>query len=90
VPTVHLAGNRVVIGDRVIQRCLICGDRLTDIPDLSCTAVPEGMPRQVATFEVGAWVKRDGNMLIVVGRTESPEFGKSEVPEHCCVDLIEW
>lgn len=87
---VHLAGNRVVIGDRVIQRCLICGERLTDIPSVSNTAVPEGMNPEIATWEVGAWVEHDGNRMSLVGRTESPEFGATEVPENCCVDLIEW
>lgn len=90
MPTVHLAANRVIIGNRVIQLCLICGERLTDVPDVANTAVPEGMNPEVATWEVGAWIEQDGNRMSLVGRTESPEFGETDVPANCCVDLIEW
>ena len=90
MPTVHLAGNRVVIGNSVVQRCLICGDCLTKIEDVSQTAVPAGCSPEVGAWPVGSWVEHDGNRMSVVGETQSPEFGREEMPTNCCVDLIEW
>ena len=33
----HLVGPPVVIGDRLIQRCLVCGMKLQDSNDEDCT-----------------------------------------------------
>ena len=89
MPAVHLAGNRVVLGDRIIQRCLICGERLSDNLNVAMPVGPNGEVPQFVTWGVGDWVEHDGNRWSVIGTTESPEFGPTQIPANCCVDLIE-
>lgn len=82
---IHLAGNDVVLGDRVIQRCLLCGTLLCDSLGAMSTdgsAYP--------TFPVGAWVEVYGSGMpttfAVVGQTERPHIEADEIPTGCCTE----
>lgn len=87
--TVHLAGNDVRIGTRIIQRCLICGFKLLDM-DLSRMAVPDGDDRGVATFAVGHLIEvSEGNPTnyVDIGDTKQPQFDAGW--QDCCIHLVE-
>lgn len=85
---VHLAGTAVRLGNRIIQRCLICGEKLCD--NLGSVA-PLNEYGSVLTFPVwgiGELVEHTGNRWAVVGETDSPNFQEGSFPENCCVELV--
>lgn len=93
--TVHLAGNAIVIGQRMIQRCLVCGYKLIDV-DLDRVAinVPEGSEdRGIGMFAVGHLIKVSGGEGSGMtgysdrGDTNGPQFEKAW--DECCIDLVE-
>lgn len=85
----HLAGTPVVIEGRVIQRCLICGEKLGDSLGVQIAVEPDGDEPTYATWPVGSWVECDGPRSSVVGETASPTFYRPDLPQGCCVDLVE-
>lgn len=89
MPTVHLAGNAVVLDGRVIQRCLICGEKLCD--SLGCMVAPnvDGTVPEFATWTIGAWIEIEGHRSSEIGKTESPQFEARDIPENCCLELVE-
>lgn len=86
---VHLAGNAIRLGDRIIQRCFICGEKLCDNLNVAIPVNQDGSDPSFATFGVGAWVENEGNRMSVIGESESPQMDSSEIPDGCCVDLVE-
>lgn len=91
-PIIHLAGNAVTVGGRVIQRCAICGEKLCDSVR-AAVAAAAGEAAEFSVYKVGSWVKavpRPGTeaLLLRVGGTESPALG-GEIPEGCCLELVE-
>lgn len=87
--TIHLAGNAVVLDGRVIQRCLICGEKLCDSLNVAMPVMPNGQPGRFCTWGVGAWIEQDGNRTSLVAETDTPRFSAEEIPPGCCIDLVE-
>lgn len=84
--TTHLAGNRVIIGQYSIQRCLLCGEVLQE-ENFSQIAVCSESPRTAfGEMVVGGFYRKDGNMTILIEETEQPYFESDlDLPEDCCV-----
>ena len=87
---VNLAANPIVIGDRVIQRCFVCGLKLVDNLGVAAPIGPNGELPTIGTWEVGALVAVSGSfpvMFELVRVTERPQF---DAPwEDCCLGLVE-
>ena len=86
---VHLAGNAVCLDGRIIQRCLICGEKLADNLNCAMPVEPDGSDPVFPTWGIGAWVEIEGNRSIMVGKSERPEMSASEIPDGCCLELVE-
>lgn len=89
--TVHLAGNDVRIGRRVIQRCLICGYKLVDI-DLDRIAFVSSNPNDkgIDTWAIGHLIQvTEGSPTesIDIGDTKQPQFNAAW--SDCCINLVE-
>jgi len=88
----HLAGNAIVIGDRIIQRCFICGLKLADNRGAMAPVGEDGKAPVFPTWPTGAWVEvTEGNptAYIVVGESESPTMDTTDVPPNCCLERID-
>lgn len=86
---VHLAGNAVCLDGRIIQRCLICGEKLADNLNCAMPVEPDGSDPVFPTWGTGAWVEIDGNRSSKVGESENPEMWGEQIPENSCVSLVE-
>lgn len=86
---VHLAGNPVRLGDRIIQRCLICGEKLCDNAGLMFELAEDGTVPNFPIWEVGSLVEHSGSRWSVVGQTDNPNFEAGCFPERCCIELVE-
>jgi hypothetical protein len=76
----HVAGPWMVIGDRIIQRCPICGVKLID---MYCSS-PKNLPDHVVWSE-GAMIHIDEGKQRHVG-----EFlNKKKMPDDFCIWLVE-
>lgn len=53
----HMAGPPVGIGGRVIQRCLVCGEKLLDSLNTAAPLNPDGTPPVFPTWDEGALVR---------------------------------
>lgn len=53
----HIAGVRLDIAGRVIQRCSLCGAKLCDSEDSAMPVGPDGEPPTFPTWEVGRLVQ---------------------------------
>jgi len=72
----HLAGPCIVIGDRVIQRCMVCGDKLLDYDRRS---------NQIDVWPEASLVSvRNGEY-----RNLGDAFDTRELPDDSCVPLVE-
>ncbi len=88
--TTHVAGPVVSIGDRIIQRCAICGDKLVDNINKACVARPGDHP-----IDIGVW--REGCLVQVVDlgdgcerAVDTGDFGITELlPGDFCLALVE-
>lgn len=90
---VHLAGNEVYIGTRIIQRCLVCGHKLVDMDLAHCVSYgadgPE--PAEGHAWGVGHLIEvSDGNPTcsVDIGTTEEPIFPAAHWPDSC-LHLVE-
>lgn len=90
--TVHLAGNSVTIDGRVIQRCLVCGEKLCDSRGAMAPVTPDGSPTMFATFGVGQLIEVERvdehcTRFLAIGDTETPQFDAAWL--DCCIHLVE-
>ena len=72
----HIAGPVVRIGNRLIQRCALCGDKLLD-----CNMVG----RQLNVWGEGAFVQAGRGELNYAGDF----LNASELPDDFCLELVE-
>jgi hypothetical protein len=90
---VHLAGNFVTIGDRVIQRCLVCWYKLLDVvPSHVMVAFDSrgDYGNKIPTFEVGHLIEvREGDPTSFrdLGDSKQPSFDAAW--DDCCIHLVE-
>ena len=88
---VHLAGDRVVIGDYYVQRCLLCGKLLDEgnASRLMVAVEPGEEPPPPPGFSVGAWyevLKGNPRTTIFIEQSERPYFESDlDIPENACV-----
>ena len=90
--TVHLAGTPIGLDGRVIQRCLICGFKLCDSEGSAAPPEPDGSVPVFPTWEPADWIEViEGNPteFSVFGQSEHPQHDASEIPDGCCIDLVE-
>ncbi len=73
----HVAGHAVKFGNRTLQRCLICGEKLVDTadPDTIQTPWPEWT---VVKQEHGYWHSNKQNFLKL-----------KQLPEDICLNMVE-
>lgn len=55
--TTHLSGPRITIGDRSIQRCSICGEKLCDSKGQMGVVGPDGEPPKFNYWEPGRFIE---------------------------------
>jgi hypothetical protein len=90
---VHLAGNRIVVGQYAIQRCLFCGSILDEI-NASRMAVEEGEDSRPGMLVVGGLYefhyRNDRSTgFALIRETESPTFSSDlDLPDNACLRLI--
>ena len=81
---VHLAGTVVGLAGRVIQRCLICGEKLLDSKGSSAPVDMDGKTPTFPTWPVGGWVEVDGNQSMLISETKNLRFEAGDIPDGCC------
>ena len=76
----HVAAPAIQIGDRVIQRCAICGEKLIDArPSMHDFLQKAGLiDIKLATWDAGAYVRIHNNSQVRVN-----------VPDNLCIVLVE-
>ena len=76
----HMAGVAVQIGDRVIQRCAICGEKLIDAhPSLHDFLEKTGLiDIKLATWDTGA-------LITIKDKTQV----RVNTPDNLCIVLVE-
>ena len=80
---VHLAGNRVVIGNYAVQRCLLCGEVMGEFNARNISTLDGRPPSQ---FFVGGFYEFGEDWITLIDETESPNFESDlEIPENCCI-----
>ena len=81
----HLAGNRIVVGQYAIQRCMLCGEKLDEF-NARDIASPDGRP--LAELAFGAFYEFKGNRMSLIGETQGPYFPSDlDLPDNCCIRI---
>lgn len=81
----HIAGVRLTVCGRVIQRCSLCGFKLCDSLRVGIPDDPDGTPGKFPTWEPGRLVRFTlGNPRREV---MLPDTGK--LPDDSCLSLVE-
>jgi hypothetical protein len=85
----HLAGVPIVIGERTIQRCFICGFKLVDTDDPVVNVVIDEGEAKFYTWEPGSWVRVNQQSALLLRTNDSLYFKKEELPDNPCLSLVE-
>lgn len=81
----HIAGPRMTVCDRVIQRCAICGFKLCDSLGVSMPLNPDGSVPKFACWEPGRMVRETQGMP-----TRYEMLPDTHVlPTDSCIDIVE-
>lgn len=81
----HIAGPVITIGDRKIQRCSVCGEKLNDnLAILLGRLAAIGEPPKFLSWPVGEPVRFDGPAQFIV-----PHKDGDHLPPDCCIALVE-
>lgn len=83
--TTHIAGPPVCLGGRVIQRCVVCGEKLCDSLNCMMPEEPDGSVPQFPVWRQGDYVQTEGNRTTTTGNI----CNNDPVPEDVCLDLVE-
>lgn len=85
---VHLAGPIVMIDGRLIQRCVVCGEKLLDSKN-AMVAVPTNRQAEddteLAHWEEGYLIEFSGSQQVALGMFES----EGPLPDEFCLSLVE-
>lgn len=82
----HLAGPWVEFDGRLIQRCLVCGEKLADSKNVAMMLNPDGTTPPAPRFATGHFIQ------FTVGQNprRALDLGDSEkFPEDSCIALVE-
>ena len=82
----HVAGPVIRIGDRVLQRCPICGEKLRDSAGADVPLLPNGKPGTVGMWAEASLVQFDGARQSVIGSFDDENV---PLPEDFCLELVE-
>lgn len=82
----HLTGQHLIFGNRLIQRCLICGELLIDSGQLKTVIPQNGEVPKVAAFAQGSWVSKneEEGIISVVAQQGAASMTLAEVPQNSC------
>lgn len=84
----HVAGPVVAIGNRAVQRCALCGEKLLDNLNQAAPMNPDGTPPKFCTWEQAALVQftvdTNPRRELLVG-----DFRKDILPADFCLRLVE-
>lgn len=86
---VHLAGPVVQLDHRIIQRCLICGQKVLDSQEHKLEAFVMGSNVGVFTYAINSWVEVRENSSSVVGNSFGNAFRVCDLPSNSCIGMIE-
>lgn len=86
---IHLAGPVFQLDNRILQRCLICGQKLLDSQEHQLEAVVFGSTVGVFTYTSGSWVEVRENSSSVVGTLFGSLLVSGDIPDNSCVGMIE-
>jgi hypothetical protein len=81
----HIAGVRLDIGGRVIQRCSLCGEKLIDNLNESVPIGPDGKVRKTCSWPIGRLVRvmlRNPRRSLLLEDTD-------KLTDDSCISLIE-
>lgn len=82
----HVAGPLVAVKGRIVQRCPVCGEKLSDNRDSkSFASVHAGPAPEFAAWTEGALVQFQGARQSVVGDF----FQEGPLPNDFCLELVE-
>lgn len=84
----HVAGPPVTIGERTVQRCALCGEKLLDNKNTVAPIGPNGEPPDFPVWRERSLVTvSEGNptSFILAGDFAAVE----ELPEDFCLALVE-
>ena len=82
----HIAGPAMTVGNRTIQRCCLCGEKLIDDKNQMSPINPDGTIDKTPTWEPGRLIQTTVNtnptQYILLPDTD-------KLPPDTCLDLIE-
>lgn len=83
--TTHIAGVRLDVCGRVIQRCSLCGFKLCDSLGVAMLLNPDGSDPEFATWQTGRLIQvEEGNPTrwLMLPDTD-------KLPDDSCLSLVE-
>lgn len=81
----HIAGNVITVGNRVIQRCSLCGEKLCDSLNTMTPINKDGSIPEYPTWEVGKQIRvKEGNPTRYTLLNDD-----KQLPSDSCYDLLE-
>lgn len=80
----HIAGPVIVLGGRLIQRCVVCGEKLADSKNTAMAALEDGTVPSFPTWRQAAFVQFDENR-----QSETGVFTHAPIPDDFCLALVE-
>jgi hypothetical protein len=84
----HVAGIVFRIGERVIQRCCVCGEKLCDNLNTAMPLKPDGSVPEFPVWEEMALVQHEGNRWSLI-EPERNDAGEPKLPTDSCIALVE-
>lgn len=82
----HLAGNAISIGQYIIQRCLLCGEKLLEVNTSRVLACSSNNNNKLLTLQVGGFYEVEGNRTSLIASTDTSYFDSDlDLPENCCI-----
>ncbi len=81
----HIAGPRLDVCGRIVQRCSLCGEKLCDSKNVAMALNEDGTPPEFSTWQVGRLVRvTRGNPTSFVLLPDT-----DKLPDDSCLDLVE-
>lgn len=82
--TTHVAGPIIKVGERLIQRCLVCGEKLAD--NVDAARMPSGRTDEASFWDEGQLVKAAHGDL---GGMNRQFIMLRKLPRDFCIELVE-
>lgn len=88
----HLTGSVVKVGDRMLQRCIICGEKLVDNYGVPVPLGPDGKEEEFPTWEPGVLLRlmtTNSGSRFWQPLNHSEKQLPDELPDDSCIALVE-